>query len=207
MKYIIMCGGDTLDGLPKQMAEVNGEALVERTIRILRQEGITDIAISTRNDDFERFGVPLLKHDNTYFNKHGKNYWVDGFYPSEDPVCYVFGDVYFSDEAIKTMVETQTDDVMFFASAPPFSVKYPKPWAEPFGFKVVNQEHFKEAIKEVKRLCDSASFYRHPVAWELWQVLKGTRINFIDYSNYTVINDYTCDIDKPEQIRQWRYRL
>ena len=75
MKYIIMCGGDTLDGLPKQMAEVNGEALVERTIRLLRQEGITDIAISTRNDDFERFGVPLLKHDNTYFNKHGKNYY------------------------------------------------------------------------------------------------------------------------------------
>lgn len=206
MKYIIMCGGGTLNDLPKQMAEVNGEALVERTIRLLRQEGITDIAISTRNDDFERFGVSLLKHDNTYFNKHGRNYWVDGFYPSEDPVCYVFGDVYFSDEAIHKIVTTETNDVEFFASSPPFGPGYPKPWAEPFAFKVVNQEHFREAIEKTKELNEQGKFARHPISWELWQVIKDTPINYIDFNNYTAINDYTCDIDHENQIAQWRIK-
>ena len=45
-------------------------------------------------------------------------------------------------------------------------------------------------------------FDRHPIAWELWQVIKNTELNKIDYSNYTVINDYTCDIDKPEDAEK-----
>ena len=43
-------------------------------------------------------------------------------------------------------------------------------------------------------------FYRKPVSWELWQVIKGTPLGKIDYTNYTVINDYTCDIDSPEDV-------
>jgi len=41
---------------------------------------------------------------------------------------------------------------------------------------------------------------RQPVAWELWQVIKDTPLNKVDYTNYTVINDYTCDIDVPEDV-------
>ena len=47
------------------------------------------------------------------------------------------------------------------------------------------------------------NFIRHPIAWELWQIIKQTPINYIDYKNYTVINDYTCDIDWEDQQNQW----
>ena len=59
-------------------------------------------------------------------------------------------------------------------------------------------EAFKAAIKETKYLCDTAQFKRHPIAWELWMVIKRTPLNVIDFDNYTVINDYTCDIDITE---------
>lgn len=205
MKYIIMCGGGSINGVPKQMAEVNGEEITARTIRLLRNEGVTDIAISSCNKAFERYGVPVLEHHNSYFEKGGMQYWVDGFYPMDEPTCYIFGDVFFSPAAIHTIVTTQTDDVEFFASAPPFAENYPKRWGEPFAMKVTDQDHFKRAIKRVKELCDRGQFIRHPVSWELWQVLKDTPINYINFRNFTAINDYTCDVDHSEDLSQWRY--
>lgn len=39
MKYILMCGGNYKDKFetPKQLLKVNGEILVERTIRLLKE--------------------------------------------------------------------------------------------------------------------------------------------------------------------------
>ena len=206
MKYIIMCGGGRIGEIPKQMYRVNGEEIVERTIRLLRAEGVEDIAISTMDTVFEKYKVPLLEHDKTYFNRSGRKYWVDGFYPTDEPATYLFGDVYFSPEAIHKIVTTDTNDIEFFASAPPFAREYPKPWAEPFAFKVVNQQHFRKAIADVKCLCDSGSYTRHPIAWELWGMIKGTLINHIDYRSYTAINDYTCDVDQEGDVKQWRIK-
>ena len=51
MKYIIMCGGTYKKWWkPRQLAEIKGEALVARTIRLLRENGVEDIAISTNHD-------------------------------------------------------------------------------------------------------------------------------------------------------------
>ena len=187
-KYIIMC--NHVGEHPKHLNIVNGETVIARTIRLLRENGITDIYLSTTHPAFEQFGLPILKHD----NKWGKGgMWVDAFYPTEEPVCYIFGDVVFSPEAIKTIISTDTEDVEFFASAPPFAPNYIKRWAEPFAFKVKNQNHFREAIDKVREIREQ--FKREPISWELWQVVKGTPINTIDYTNYTVINDYTCDVD------------
>ena len=144
-KYIIMCGGryDTYFKSPRQLVKVNDEVLVERTIRLLKENGITDISISTNYDEFEYLNLPLLKHNNSYrtVGKELEGYWCDAFYPTNEPVCYIFGDVYFSEEAIKTIVNTNTDDIEFFASMPPFDKNYPKNHEEPFALKVVNTKH------------------------------------------------------------------
>ena len=47
-------------------------------------------------------------------------------------------------------------------------------------------------------------FKRNPIAWELWQVIKNTPLNQIDYTNYVAINDYTCDIDSEEDIEKFK---
>ena len=199
MKYIIMCGGDYRNfSKTKQLIKINGEPIVARTIRLLRECGIQDIAISSNNPAFDNFGVPVLHHNNQW-TVYGYNdvvgTWCNGFYPTEEPVCYVLGDVVFSKNAIRTIINTETNDIEFFASSPPFAEGYLKEWAEPFAFKVVNQEHFKESIEWLKLLESKGYFAREPLAWELWQVIKGTPLNRIDYENYVIINDYSCDID------------
>ena len=71
MKYIIMCGGNYPHWeTPKQLTYIFNETLVERTIRLLRENGVTDINISSNNPVFERFGVPVLHHENTYTSEH-----------------------------------------------------------------------------------------------------------------------------------------
>lgn len=203
MKYIIMCGGQYQRwSTPRHLVKVNGEVILERTIRLLRENGVEDIAISSNNPIFGVWGLPLLMHENSYYANGYDNftgYWCDAFYPTDEEVCYIFGDVYFSPEAIKTIVETDTDDIEFFASAPPFPPEYRKPWAEPFALKVKNTEHLKNAISLTKQYQDQGLFRRKPIMWELWQVIQATPLNQINYHNYTVINDYTCDIDYPEE--------
>ena len=194
-----MCGGTYQKwSTPRHLTEIDGEPLVARTIRLLREHGVDDIAISSHDPVFRQFGVPVLEHENNY-NAAGYNnftgYWCEAFYPTDYPVCYIFGDVIFTPEAIRTIVTTETDDIEFFASAPPFAPDYPKPWAEPFALKVVNTDHLKRAISATKQFAEHGNFHRKPIMWELWQVITGGELNCIDHGSYTVINDSTCDID------------
>lgn len=207
MKYIIMCGGkyDALSK-PKALFEVGGQSLVSRTLYLLRERGIKDIAISTNDQRFEKLDVEILHHVNNYhadtMQYIVEGLWVDAFYPMDEPVCYIMGDVLFSREAIKTIVETPTNDVEFFASAPPFKhdLGYIKSWAEPFAFKVENTKHFFDAVERTREFARKGCFRRWPISWELWQVIKDTPLNQIDYTNYTVINDFTCDVDCENDI-------
>ena len=204
MRYIIMCGGSYVRWqTPKHLTKIQDEPIVARTIRLLKEAGVKekDIAISSNNPIFEQFGVKVLNHENKYqldWNEaHGD--WLDAFYPTDKPVCYIFGDVVFSPRAIKTIVETETDSIQFFASSPPFAPNYFKPYAEPFAFKVVDTKKFFECIEKTKQYDKEGKFGRQPVSWELWQVINGTQFNHIDFKSYKAINDYTCDIDTPDE--------
>ena len=75
---------------------------------------------------------------------------------------------------------------------------YIKP-ATRFALKVTDTEHLKRAIRDVKRYDAEGRFNRKPIMWELWQVITGCQLNRIDYSSYVPINDYTCDIDYPDE--------
>ena len=202
MKYIIMCGGNYNEWeTPRQLLKVDGEAIVDRTIRLLRENGVRYPYISTNDKRFETHGL-IIKHDNkyeAYGNGENNGRWTDCFYPTIEPCCYLFGDVVFSPEAIRTIIKTKTDDIELFASAPPFSGDYIKPWAEPFALKVENQLHLRAAIAMTNFCYLQGIFRRKPIMWELWQTIKGTPFNEIA-TNYTVINDYTCDVDSPGDL-------
>lgn len=204
MKYIIMAGGNyPAWGTPKQLIEIKGEKIIERTIRLLHENGVENVAISSNNPAFEQFDVPILKHVNNFLVRGYDDYdgyWCEAFYPTDDPACYIFGDVVFSPEAITKIVNTETPDIEFFASAPPFDRHFQKTSAEPFALKVINQKYFHICIEECKNAANLGYFKRQPIMWELWQIIKRTPLNIIDYTNYTVINDWTCDIDGGEDI-------
>ena len=213
MIYIIMCGGRYEKwNTPRHLTEINGESLIARTVRLLSENFIElgDIYVSTNNGVIENYcnsiGVKVLWHSKNDWvvPRPGVSSgdWCDAFYPTNEPTTYLMGDVVFSPEAIRTIVNTETNDIEFFASTPPFAKNYCKPYAEPFAFKVVDTEHLKQAQDSCRHFHRLGVFRREPIAWEFWQVVKGTEWNKIDYTNYTAINDYTCDIDVPADAKK-----
>lgn len=208
-KYILMCGGVYKKfETPKHLTEVNGERIVDRTIRLLKENGIKDIYISSNNPLFDSCGVPRLEHNNSYINTgtYNTGYWLDAFYPVEEPVVYIWGDVYFSEDAIKTIVNYKTDKNVFFGTGAAYN-KWHYDWGEPFAYIVNDYSTFFKGIEDVKRLKDLGKCKREPVVWELYRYLHGLDINKqVITEDYVAIDDGTIDIDDPkdiERLGQW----
>lgn len=214
MKYIIMCGGNyTQFETPKQLSKINGEELVARTIRLLRENGITDINISATDPIFDKFKVPRLVHDNTSLiwdnNKEVKGYWIDAYYPTDEPCIYLHGDVYYSEDAIRKIINLNPKVNTFIGNELARNKEH-KNWGEPFGWIVINQKQFRQGIEKTKKLQDEGKLTRgYALSWELYRVLEGYDPNYmlINDNTYLSIDDETIDIDAPWQIEDLNRRL
>lgn len=223
MKYIIMCGGTYPKfKKPKQLLKVNGEVLVERTIRLLKENGVEDISlsISSNNNYYDYLNLPLLLHENKYYagcekeNLGSKYSWLNAFYPTDEEACYIYGDVYFSEEAIKTIVNKITDDILFFCIKDVQDGRETRnsKGREPLAFKVANQKRFRNAINDLLKQIDEGKFVDkiQPFSWHLYRYLNNMNYHLTDWEEmgrifekpgkYVVINDYTTDVDSVEDI-------
>lgn len=211
MKYIIMCGGNYDNfQVPKQLSVVNGETLLERTIRLLKENGIEDYYISSNNPIFESYGR-VLKHENSYKYENGKiyGYWVDAYYPLDEPCIYLHGDVYYSEDAIKKIINLNPKVNTFIGNEIARNKEH-KNWGEPFGYIVVDQDEFKEGIRKTKQLQDEGKLERgYAISWELYRVLNGLDPNkqYIIDDTYLSIDDETIDVDAPFQIEELNKKL
>ena len=203
---IIMCGGvyDTFE-TPKQLSVVNGETLLERTIRLLKENGVTDLFISSNDDRFQKYGR-VLKHNNSFKFENGKvhGYWIDAYYPTDEPAIYLHGDVYYSENAIKKIISLNPSVNTFIGNEVARNKEH-KNWGEPFGWIVVNQKEFRKGIEATKKLQDEGKLERgYALSWELYRVLNGLDPNkqYIIDNTYLSIDDETIDIDAPWQIEE-----
>ena len=210
MKYIIMCGGEyKIFQTPKHLSVINGERLVDRTIRLLKENGVKEIYISSNNPIFDTCGVPRLEHNNTYVNngKSNTGYWLDAFYKVNEPVCYIWGDVYFTDNAIKTIVNYTTNKNIFFGTSDALN-EYHNNWGEPFAYIVNDYISFYKGIDDVKKLKDEGKCIREPVVWELYRYLHGLDINVQRITtDYVCIDDGTMDVDSPKELEELKSKL
>lgn len=197
-----MAGGyyDIFKG-PKALTEINGEMLIDRTLRLLKENGIPyeKIYISSDYLPFKE-KAQLLNHDNNYRYENGKlnGYWLDAFYPffpENTKVTYLFGDVYYSNEGIKTIINKDVNVNTLFGSL----IGVLKSWQEPLAYKVINYKEFLNGIKAVKRLQDQGKCNRTPLVWELYRYLNNIDVNkhvLLPETYINVING-GMDIDYP----------
>lgn len=198
--------------------KVNGEILVERTIRLLKENGIKDIAISTNNPAFDYLNVEKLRHKNEYIHdnperhKKSKNSWLNAYYPINTPACYLCGDVYYTENAIKTIIDTKTMFTMFFAVPDrQDGRKHPNiKGREPLGYKVNSQRLFRKAINELFEMIDNGMFKSDPISWNLYRKLNNLPLDFNGYGNnifntkgdFLAIDDMSTDIDSEKDIEK-----
>ena len=204
MQVIIMCGGNYKDFKKhKALSFIRGEILVERTIRLLKENGVDNWFISTNDPNFDKYGN-ILHHENSFEVKDGKvsGYWVDAFYPTEEPTIYLHGDVYYTEDALKKIL-TLNPSVNTLVGNEIARNPQHIDMGEPFGWIIVNQKEFREGINKTKQLQDEGKLNRGlGISWELYRVLNNldpNRMVIID-DTYLSINDKTIDVDTPEQI-------
>lgn len=206
MKYVILSNTDNIEPfiIPRQLLEVNGEPLIKRTIRLLKENGVKDILVTSHDKRFDNLGA--TRYEPIYNNwkpKEDTGYWVTAFTEELliEPITFLFGDVYYSEKAIKTIVEAETRSILYFCTYQNKDPRYIKHHDEPLAFKVVDYNKFKEHIQKMKDFKDSGKAPREPIAWELYRSINNQPLTVHKMTdNYIAINDETCDVDRVEDI-------
>lgn len=190
MKYIIMCAGEgkrwnNYLGIPKHLIEINGESLLGRTTRLLKENGITDYIITGTDKRYAQYGELMPQTAN--------DYEIDRFEEFKEPVCYLYGDVYYTDEALKTIINTNVDDIMFFGSN-----------CEIFAIKINDLDLFYMHKNRVRVLYGKGKIDRC-IGWEIYRSLNNIPFED-DYitDKYIKILDGTNDIDFPEDYNKFK---
>jgi hypothetical protein len=194
MKVVIMAAGNGLRwnnflGVPKQMIPINGEPLLHRTIRLLKERKIPykDIVVTVPEKGFygklpckEVVGDPTWSVDK-FLNAYGD--------------LYVYGDVYYTEEAMNTIVYTLE---------PSFYGRYTgsritgKKWGEVFGVRP--DDRMREIFKQIKEMDIPKRR-----GWEVYRLWAGYGINEDKVGDYwREIDDFTDDIDSPEEYHRWK---
>ena len=124
MQAIIMAAGkgsrieELTDGHPKSFLEINGEKLIERNVRMLRENGIKDITVVTgyRTEEFEEmFSVdedihivynPFYEMTNVIGSFYmGMNSLYDGF-------LYLHADTICEESLLKELIDSEGDIIL-----------------------------------------------------------------------------------------------
>lgn len=128
----------------------------------------------------------------------------------EEPACYLAGDVYWTEDAIKKIINAEVENTMFLC-APDWSDGRKNPTIkgrEPLGYIVQNQKVFRNAINEIMKEIDDGKFTYDPVAWNLYRKLNNIEMDYHGFGNdifrtsgdFLVIDDLTTDIDLQKNI-------
>lgn len=205
MIYVIMCGGKYPHfSEHKALTKINGEPLIQRTVRLLKSVTDEQIFITADDPKFSEYGI-ILPHENSYSHDGIKptGYWLDAFYPYFLPgteVTYLMGDVYYTKQAINTIVNYRADQNTLFGT------KHNKPWEEPLAYMVVKYTEFMNGVEEVKKLGDEGKTYRHPIIWELYRYLNDIDVNthILKPETYVNIPHGGMDVDYPHEIENAR---
>lgn len=200
MRYIIMADGEgkrwgNYKGVPKHLITVEGETILERTIRLLIKLGIdeTDIWVTSSDPRYKTIW-------NNTIPQSIKDCELERFEESliNGPVCYLYGDVYYTEPAMQTIIETDTDDILFFGSD----------W-EIFAIKVKEINKFLNEKHKVKEKYVTGELNRC-IGWEIYRSLHGLLMeDEYDFDNHKITDDYvkildeTCDFDYPAEYEEW----
>lgn len=203
MRIIIAASGEgrrwnNFRNTPKHLVTIEGEILLNRIYKQFR-DFTDDIVILSRDPRYQVGDARLEPPLDGEWLDFGKIYSSNHLW-SDERTIIVFGDVYFTDEAVKTII-SNTDEYKFFMRKGPS--KYTgKGHKEIFAFAFSGgmNEKIKKYIHELVDKKQGGAG-----AWRLY--LHMNKIthprDYFKSDGYVEINDWTDDFDYPEDILKW----
>ena len=185
MKYIIMADGkgtrwQNYNDIPKHLIEIGGETLLGRTVRLLREnDSKSEVIITSHDARYEIEGAVRYEPKNN-------NLEIDRFTEEliADDVCFLYGDTYYSEEAARTITETEAEDILFFGNTKAI-----------VAIKVADGGLFKQLYLDGK--------IEKCIGWQVYQSFLGLPFGEkkID-AKYVLMKDGTEDFNSPEDYNR-----
>ena len=202
MKVLIVAAGegrrwDNYRNVPKHIVEVEGEVLLHRTYAQFKR--YTDNIVIVSTDPRYAIGQTYAPLVGDFFD-FGKIYSSHPIWDNERTII-VFGDVYFTDEAVETIMSNE-DEFKFFLRKDKSSYTG-KNHKEIFAlaFSGGMNQRIKSAIETlIDRKQGGAG------AWRLYLHLHGldkAKSGFYNTDGYVHIDDWTEDFDYPNDLIKW----
>jgi len=192
MKYIIMADGkgtrwNLHQGIPKHFIKVNGETLLERTVRLLRQyDPSCQVIITSHDPRYEVDGALRYEPKNNVLE-------IDRFTAEliENDVCFLYGDTYYSEISAKTIVETDAEDLLFFGNERSI-----------VAVKVADAAIFSQHVNRVRELFLAGRIDKC-IGWQVYQSFTGLLFGEKTMTEkYVFLTDDTRDFNSPEDLKR-----
>lgn len=202
LRAFILCAGRALrwndfTTLPKHLAQVDGETLLDRTVRQLSTRGVQEIAVVSNDERLQRPGCALLSParcrwaaETLATTRHGWN----------GNTAILLGDVYYTDQAMDSILACGEPLAVFGRPGP--SRLTGSCWAEIFALRIRKNgvARMDSAIQQAIRDAETGGRGK---LWEIYraltgQPLRGKRIQ-LDERIFRTIDDLTDDVDTPEE--------
>lgn len=192
MKYIIMADGKgtrwkNYKNIPKHLIEINGETLLERIVKQLkkRDKG-SEIIITSHDKRYEIKGAKRYEPLNNILE-------IDRFTEEliEDDICFLYGDTYYSDDAIDIIINTKAEDLMFFGNKKSI-----------VAIKIKDSKIFKYHVKNVKYLYLRGKI-KNCKGWQVYQSFQNIRYGTKKIKDkFIVVDETTVDYNTPKEYER-----
>lgn len=169
--------------VPKHLVEIDGETLLARTVRLLKEyDADSEIIITSHDKRYEFEGATRYEPLNNVLEIDRFTYEL-----IEDNICFLYGDTYYTEEAIEKIVSTDTDDLLFFGNNKSI-----------VAIKVADSKLLKKNIDNVKELYLNKKI-ENCKGWQVYQSYQNLEFDKKQIGNkFIVLDEKTNDYNTPE---------
>ncbi len=187
MKYIIMADGkgtrwNNYHNIPKHLIEIDGETLLARTVRLLREnDARADIVITSHDPRYEVPGARRYEPQNNHLE-------IDRFTGEliADDVCFLYGDTFYSESVIQKIADTPAEKLLFFGNERSI-----------VAIKVADGALFRQHVDRVRALFLAGKIEKC-IGWQVYQSFEGLPFGEKTIAaDYILIQDGTEDFNSP----------
>jgi hypothetical protein len=188
-------------GTPKHLTKIEGKVLLERTCsQFLKYTD--DVCVIGLDERYKVEGTSLyaIQSQNTHWRDAAKFLSSKNLWLNDGRTVLVFGDVYFTSEAVKTIMKDK-DPFKFFLRTGPSELSGAR-WKEIFGLSF-DQNMAKTIGQNILYLVSMGQIQRQ-AGWELYRYMIGPAPSgMFENPHFVEINDWTEDFDFPEDLEIW----
>lgn len=193
MRFVIMADGKGKRwnghlGVPKHLVEIEGEQLIKRTVGLLRSAQLPDkegreIIVTSHDERYEFEGCRRHEPVNNVLE-------IDRFTEEliTDNMCFLYGDTYYTEDALKKIIEADTADALFFGNQKSI-----------VAIKIWDSGLFKEHKHRVRELFLKGELGECK-GWQMYQVFTGQDLSMppVIGEKFVILDDRITDINSPD---------